>query len=63
MTKRPPRVDATQIRSMKIKCKLKLRNQFKTLQEIDDIDTISETITDMIPKKAHQECQRQPKRH
>ena len=40
MTKRLPRVDATRIGSRKIKFQLELRNQFETLQELDDIDTI-----------------------
>ena len=48
MTMRPPRVDITQIGSKKIEFLLKLRNRFETLQELDDIDTVSETITGMI---------------
>ena len=53
VTKRPPRLDATRIGSKKIEFQLELRNRFETLQELDDIDTTSETITDMI--HAHQE--------
>ena len=49
---RPPRVDATQIGSKKIEFELELRNRFETLQELDDIDTMSETITDMIKQIA-----------
>ena len=52
MTKRPPRVDTTQIGSKKIKFQLELRNRFETLQELDDVDTMSETITDMIQQTA-----------
>ena len=50
--KRPPRVDAAQIGSKKIEFQLKLRNRFETLQELDDFDTMSETITDMIQQSA-----------
>ncbi len=52
MTKGPPRVDATQTGSKKIAFQLELRNRFETLQELDDIDTKSETITDMILENA-----------
>ena len=52
ITKRPQRVVATQIRSKKFEFQLKLRNRFKTLQELDDIDTMSETISDMIQQRA-----------
>ena len=52
MTKRPPRADATQIVSKKIEFHLELRKRFKTLQELDDIDTMSETIADMIQQGA-----------
>ena len=31
--------------------RLELRNRFETLQELDDIDTMCETITDMTPKR------------
>ena len=48
MAKRPPRVDAAQIGSTKIEFQLELRNRFETLQELDDIDTMSETIRVMI---------------
>ena len=47
-TKRPPRVDITRIGSKKIEFQLQLRNPFETQQELDDIDTMSETITYMI---------------
>ena len=52
MTKRPPRVDATRIGSKKIEFQLKLRNRFETLHELDDIDTMSETITYIIQQSA-----------
>ena len=45
MIKTPPRVHATRIGSKKIEFQHELRNQFKTLQELDDIDNMSETIT------------------
>ena len=48
MSKRPPRVDATRIGSKNIEFQLELRNPFETLQELDDIDTMRETITNMI---------------
>ena len=51
-TKRPPRVDAAQIGYQKIEFQLELRNRFETLQEQNDIDTMNETITDMIQKSA-----------
>ena len=50
-TKRPPRVDAAQVDSKKIEFQLELRNRFETLQELDDIDTMSETITDLIQQR------------
>ena len=48
LTKRPPRIDAIRIGSKQIKSQLQLRNRYETLQELDDIDTMSETITFMI---------------
>ena len=45
---RPPRVDATRIGLKKIDFQLELSNRFETLQELDDRDTMSETISDMI---------------
>ena len=44
MTKRHPRVDALRIGSKKIEFQLELRNRFETLRELDDIDTMRETI-------------------
>ena len=41
----------TQIGSKKIEFQLQLRNRFDTLQEQDDVETMSETTIDMI-----QEC-------
>ena len=53
MTKKPPRVDATRIGSKKIEFQLRvLKNRFETLQELDVIDTMSETITYMIQQSA-----------
>ena len=49
---RSPRVDITQIVSKKFELQLKLRNRLETLQELDDIDTLSETISDMIQQSA-----------
>ena len=49
---RPPRVDATRIGSKKIEFQLELRYRFDALQELDDFDIMSETITDMILKSA-----------
>ena len=52
MTKRPTRVYATRIGSKKIEFQLELRNRFETLQELDDIDNMSETISEMIQQSA-----------
>ena len=52
MTQRPQRVDVIQIRSKKIEFQLELRKRFETLQELDDIDTMSETITYNIQQSA-----------
>ena len=49
MTKRPPRVDTAQLGSKMIEFQLELKKRCETLQELDDIDTMSETIiNDMI---------------
>ena len=45
---RLPRVDATRIGSKKIEFQLDLRNRFETIQGLDDIDTMRETITGTI---------------
>ena len=50
LMKKPPRVDTTQIGSKTIQ--LELRNISETLQEIDDIDTMSESIAYMIQQSA-----------
>ena len=50
--KRPPREDATRIGSTKIEFQLELRNRFETLQELNDIDTMRQTISDMIQQSA-----------
>ena len=52
MTNRPPRVGTIQVGSKKIEFQLELRNRFEALQVLDDIDTMSETITDMIQQSA-----------
>jgi len=41
-----------QIEPKKIELQLELRNRFETLQVLDNIDTLSETITDMIQQSA-----------
>ena len=51
-TKRPPRIDATRIGSKKIEFQLELRNRFETLQELDDIDTITDMIQQSTSKVA-----------
>ena len=48
MNKRPSRVYSTQLRPKKLELQFELKNRFKILQELDDIDTISESITYMI---------------
>jgi len=55
MTKKPSRVDATQIGTTKAEFQLELRNRFETLQKLDDIDTMSETITYMVLQSASRE--------
>ena len=52
MTKRPPRVYTTRIGSRKFEFQLELRHRFETLQVLNDIDTMSETTTDMIQQNA-----------
>ena len=54
MTKRQPRVDATRIGPREMEFQLELLNRFEALQELHDINTMTETITDMI-QKARQE--------
>ena len=63
MTTRPPRVDATRIGSQMIEFQLELRNRFETLQEPDNIDTLSETITYMIQQSASMVALRQLTSH
>ena len=48
MTKRPPRVDTTQVGSKKSEFQLQLINRFETLHELDNIDNVSEIVTHMI---------------
>ena len=52
ITKRPPRVEVAQMGSKKIEFQLEPINRFETLQELDDIDTMSEAITDVIQQRA-----------
>ena len=52
MTKRPPRVYAIRIGPKKIKFQLELRNRFETLQELNDIGTMSEPNVDMVLQSA-----------
>ena len=52
MIKRPPRVDAAEIGSKKIEFQLELRSRFEILQGLNEIDTMSETIIDMIQQCA-----------
>ena len=47
MTKRPARVDTIRMGPKKIELQLELTNRFEALQELDNIHTSSETITDM----------------
>ena len=51
-TKRPPRVDDTQIGLTKIEFQLELRNRIDILQELDVRTTMSETTTDRIQQSA-----------
>ena len=48
MTKRLPRGDAKRMGSKKIEFQLELRNRYETLRELDDIDTMSEVIKNII---------------
>jgi hypothetical protein len=50
--KRPQRCDTTHIGSKKIEFHLELRDQLKTLLELDDIDTMRQNITYMIQQNA-----------
>ena len=49
MTKMPPRVDATRIGTKKIEFQLELETTYPTRQ---DIDTMSESISDVIQQSA-----------
>ena len=51
MTKRSPRIDVTRRGSKKIEFQFELRNRFETLEKLDDIDTMSEAITDDSTKR------------
>ena len=44
--------EATKSKCRTNKIDFELRNRLETLQELDDIDTMSETITDMIQQSA-----------
>ena len=46
--KKPPKVDTREIGIKKNDFQLELKNRFTALQELDDIDTLNENITEMI---------------
>ena len=50
--KKPPKVDTREIGIKKNEFQLKLKNRFTALQELDDIDTLNENITEMIQQTA-----------
>ena len=50
--KKPPNVDNREIGIKKNEFQLELKNKFTALQELDDIDTLNENITDMIQQTA-----------
>ena len=50
--KKPPKVDTREIRIKKNEFQLELKNRFTALQELDDIDTLNENITEMIQQTA-----------
>ena len=52
MSNGPPSIDVAQIGSKKIKSQRESRNRFETLQDLDDIATMSETTKDMIQQCA-----------
>ena len=46
--KKPPKVDTREIGIKKNEFQLEMENSFTALQELDDIDTLNENITEMI---------------
>ena len=50
--KKPPKVDTREIGIKKNEFQLELKNRFTALQELDDIDTLNETITETIQQTA-----------
>ena len=52
ISKSQPRLNTTQTGKKNIEFQLELTNRFETLQEVDDIDTTSETTTYMIQQTA-----------
>ena len=50
--KKPPKVDTREIGIKKKEFQLELKNRFTALQELDDIDTLNENITEMIQQTA-----------
>ena len=50
--KKPPTVDTREIGIKKNEFQLELKNRFTGLQELDDIDTLNENITEMIQQTA-----------
>ena len=50
--KKPPKVDTREIGIKKNEFQLELKNRFTALQELDDIDTLNENITETIQQTA-----------
>ena len=50
--KKPPKVDTREIGIKKNEFQLELKNRFTALQELDEIDTLNENITEMIQQTA-----------
>ena len=50
--KKPPNVDNREIGIKKNEFQLEPKNKFTALQELDDIDTLNENITEMIQQTA-----------
>ena len=50
--KKPPKVDTREIGIKKNEFQLELKNRFTALQELDDIDTLNENITEIIQQTA-----------
>ena len=49
---KPPQVDTREIGIKKNEFQLEMKNRFTALQELDDIDTLNENITEMIQQTA-----------